>query len=618
MATSFAPTLFAAVLLVPCAVWARDFRLAEVEGILDLSIGYGALVRLEERDRDLIGIANGGSAHSVNFDDGDLNYGRGVARNMVKASADLGIAWRNFGAFARAIGYYDFETELEDRARTALIPDGKDIEGSEIEAREYYLTGRFHPFGVPLQVRVGNQTLNWGESNFLRFGIDVMNPVDLVSIAQPTRSERDLFLPRGTIWAAANLTERFAIEGFYQYDWNETPLAATGAFLSTSDAYGGDGTRFTVLGEGLVSDLGTDLDAEFALPSGTLGFDPNYLHVPGAGRETPSDQGQWGLTIQGLLMDLNASRVGLHFVNYHSPFAVLNGTTAGAAAVAQTSQAAIDAEAAQLVPIYEAGGLSPVEAQAAADRAATQLALSTLANATRYFMSFPENIKMVGVTFNTATVRRGTLIAGEVSHHFDFPFQILPSDVLRAALSPFLADPSFGRGPLGAFGPDQTVRGFTRRDKTQLALNLSQLFGARWGASQSLLSLDFGWIHVHDMPSRGDLPLAAPGITGPGDRSRLPTASSMGYRVLAQLRYTSVLGGLNLSPRVFLTHDFHGVTPGPFSAFIEDRIGINLGVGLDYINRWTADLSYTNFTGAGRFNLLRDRDAFRFNITYYY
>ena len=73
-----------------------------------------------------------------------------------------------------------------------------------------------------------------------------------------------------------------------------------------------------------------------------------------------------------------------------------------------------------------------------------------------------------------------------------------------------------------------------------------------------------------------------------------------------------------MSPRLAFTHDVYGVTPGPFSAFVEDRKALGVGVGLNFLNAWTVDLSYTSFFGAGRFNLLRDRDAFRFNLTYYY
>jgi hypothetical protein len=616
------PALVLAVLLCASAGSATDFRVGEVEGLIDLSLSYGLQVRTEDRDGATVGSANGGDGRSVNFDDGNLNYDTGISSNMVKGSVELTARWRNLGAFARAIAFYDFETELGSRERTRLGSDARRLVGKDIEEREYFLNARFDLGGVPVQLRGGNQVLNWGESNFLRLGVDVVNPIDFVSVSQPVPAGRDLFLPLGMVWGVANLTDVFALEAFYQYDWQEAPLVPVGSFLSTNDAYGGDGTNFGMLGDGGFSDLGTDLDAAFGLPPGTLGFDPGFFKLPGGRRKEPRSQGQFGLAVQALIPALNSTKLGLHFVNYHSRLALISGSTASPGAVAQTSQAAVDARAAALVPIYESVGLDPAEAQQQASATASSLTLSGLANETSYFAEFPEDIQMLGLTFNTATLRTGTLVAGEVSHHFDLPLQVLSSSVFQAALSPVLFDPSLGMGPLGSYGPNQTVRGFVKRDKTQIALNVAQLLGPRLGASQSLLALDVGWIHVHDMPSRSQLPLAAPGITQESDGSlphdRLPTADSVGYRVLARLTYTSVLGGLSVSPRIFFAHDPYGVTPGPFTAFVEDRKAVGVGVGFNLLNAWTADLAYTSYFGGGRYNLLRDRDTFRANLTYYY
>ena len=66
------------------------------------------------------------------------------------------------------------------------------------------------------------------------------------------------------------------------------------------------------------------------------------------------------------------------------------------------------------------------------------------------------------------------------------------------------------------------------------------------------------------------------------------------------------------------THDFSGVTPGPLGAFVEDRKSATVGLAEQYTSTVTADLSYTNFFGAGRFDSLDDHDFIRFNLSYYY
>src|SRR5512134_3094459 len=91
---------------------ARPFQIGEVEGVANVELSYGLLARVEERDRDLVAIANGGSARSANFDDGDLNYDEGIVSNMLQASGELALRWGSLGAYVRGVGFYDFETEL--------------------------------------------------------------------------------------------------------------------------------------------------------------------------------------------------------------------------------------------------------------------------------------------------------------------------------------------------------------------------------------------------------------------------------------------------------------------------------------------------------------------------
>jgi hypothetical protein len=296
----------------------------------------------------------------------------------------------------------------------------------------------------------------------------------------------------------------------------------------------------------------------------------------------------------------------------------VNARSADAAAAAATSPEAVAARAAALAPLYEAEGLPPDAAAAAAARAASTLTLGEYASAASYAVEYPENVQMVGVSFNTTTLRTGTLVAAELSHHFDHPFQILPLDVFGAAFSPIGFDPSFGQGPLGDFGPDEVVSGVERLDKTQLELGLRQLLGPRLGASQTILGMDFGYVRVHDMPGRDQLRLSAPGVTGPADYDHLPDADSWGYRLIAALTYDNVFGGLAVQPSVAWLHDVKGVTPTPGGAFVEDRKAVNVGGSIDYNNTWLLQVGYTRFFGAGRFNLLSDRDFVRFQLTYFY
>jgi hypothetical protein len=611
-------TLLALAGLLPAPTAARTLQLGPVEGTANLEISYGLLARVEDRDPHLIAIANGGTSASANFDDGDLNYDEGVVSNMLQANLEIDAHWRIFGAYARGIAFYDFATELSDPERTELSHDAGLYVGKNIALRDYYLDASFRARGMPVHLRVGDQVLNWGESTFLRFGVETVTPLDVAAGLRPASAARDLEIPQGMLWGAANLTEELAVEAFYQYEWQRVRSVPIGWYFSDNDVLGVDGLGAAMAGSGLFSDLGTDLDAAFRLPEGTLGFDPDFMRIPGDGSDTPSNQGQGGLTVQLIVPRLNSTKLALHFLNYHSRLPIVNARTADAAAVAATSPEAVAARAAALAPIYAGEGLPPAEAAAAAAQAAATLTIGEYASQASFSAVYPEDIQMLGLSFNTTTIRTGTLVSGEVSHHFGYPFQIFPGDVFNAAFSPIGFDPSFGEGPLGAYGPDQTVSGLKRLDKTQLELGIRQLLGPRLGASQAILGVDFGYVHVYDLPGRDELRLSAPGVTGPGDFGHLPDADSWGYRLLAGLVYEGLLGGLTVQPRVAFLHDVGGVTPGPGGAFVAGRKAVGLGFSVDYNNTWLLDFGYTAIFGGGRYNLVRDRDYLRFQLTYFY
>ena len=560
-----------------------------------MTLAYGLLVRTQSRDSDLIGIGNGGKQRSVNGDDGNLNYSRGVVSNAVRATGELTLRWGPFGAYLRGYGYYDFETQHGSRSHRGLDDAAERRVGRGGEMQDYFVTARVDVFEIPVMVRLGNQVVNWGESNFLRLGVDVVNPIDFLALLQPTSSGRDLFLRQGMLWAAANLTETVSIEGFYQYDWQPARLEPTGWFTSGSDAIGSDGARFVMEGFGEFSDLGTDLDAFFDLPRGTLGFDEEFMRIPSEGLDKPSDQRQFGFAVQTIVPALNASKIALHFMSYHSRLPILMGRTASPLAVAATTDDAVDDRAMDLV--NDDTGLSFEEARAIEET----LTVGRFSNATRSFVKYPEDVRMLGLSFNTATVRTGTLVAGEIAHHFGWPVQQPAEQVIAASLSPIQFTDAFDQTSLGSFGPDEVVKGFKRADKTQASLSLIQLFGPRLGASQTGVGLDLGWAHFHDLPS---------GHPGDGD--------SWGYRLTGVMNFEGVLGGFSVSPRVNFTHDVEGTSPGPAGPFIENRKSLSTALGIRYTNTWTLDLRHTWFFGGGLSNQLRDRDFFRLNLSYRY
>src|SRR5262245_14301521 len=84
--------------LLPCPALSWDFRIADVEGLANVTLAYGLLSRMQGRDKDIIAIANGGTLPSANTNVGlageyvnrwtaDLGYPRflgGGSANLVR------------------------------------------------------------------------------------------------------------------------------------------------------------------------------------------------------------------------------------------------------------------------------------------------------------------------------------------------------------------------------------------------------------------------------------------------------------------------------------------------------------------------------------------------------
>jgi hypothetical protein len=82
------------------------------------------------------------------------------------------------------------------------------------------------------------------------------------------------------------------------------------------------------------------------------------------------------------------------------------------------------------------------------------------------------------------------------------------------------------------------------------------------------------------------------------------------------LDYLNAIGAWSLHPRFGWGHDVSGNTPGPGGSFLEDRKALTIGLSTAFQNTWSADLSYTRYYGAGRHNLINDRDFVAANVKY--
>ncbi len=576
---------------------ALEIDSGDIQGSIDTTLTYGHLYRIQSRSLDLIGTANGGNAFSVNNDDGNLNYDPGLVSANARFNTELDIAYKDsFGIFFRGNGFTDLT--IENTERTPLSSRAKRLADQNFFIRDLYAWTAFDIGNMPGEIRVGEQVVSWGESTFIQNGINIINPIDVARLRTPGAELREALLPVGMIWGTLGLTSNLSVEAFYQYDQEETEAEPVGTFFSTND-FAPDGGSNVFLGFGDASDLETLL----AVSSGV--------------ESRPRQGGQFGFALRAFAPELNDTEFGLFFVNYHSRLPLISATTGTAAGITQGATTI--------------GGGN------------TALGISQYAATANYFLEYPDDIQMLGFSFNTEVGNSGIALQGEYSFKHDVPLQIDDVELLFAALTPL--DSAIAGGAalpfnvnqvanLSAASTRQNINGFIERNYSQFQFTATKLFGPILKAQQGVLLGEFAISHVHGMPSKGSLRLNGPGTNTSGnpahsgtnqghagkaaeDFKRFADATSYGYRLAGRLDYNNALfGAINLQPRFSWQHDLQGVSPGPGGNFIQGRKALTLGMTATYQNEWIADISYTGFFGAGRFNLLNDRDFMAFSIKY--
>ena len=592
---------------------------------LDVTLSYGVRYRTEERDPAIISPFEGGTAWSVNGDDGNLNFDKGIVSNTPKATIDLSFATNpnkkvRFGVFARASAFYDFALQDDCCIRTELTQDALDWAGSRTELLDAYA---WLDFGAG-EIRVGRQVLNWGESTFIQGGLSVINPVDVSALRVPGSELREAFRPQGMVWASFNLSNNFSVEGFYQYEWEDIVIDPPGTYFSTND-FAGPGGEHVFLACADCADTGEP--PVFIPPDYAAAMDYPFMSVPRGETREPEDGGQYGLAFRLFVPSWGGTEFGFYYVNYHSRLPTINGTTGPISIVPELQSIGY---ATTLWSYYLFGvppGMDPViDATVAAYAQAASTAV--YANSAQWYTAYPEDIKLYGLSWNAQLGTSGIAFQGEVSYRQDNPLQMDDVEVLFAALSPISEGlAAVNQVAPGGVGFSEEIEGSRRFDTSQLQFTLTKIFSRFLGADQGVILGEFGFHKVFDMPTKDELRFEGPGTYTSGNPlMSLPGGAhagkpyeepehfaddfSWGYRLVSRLTYNNAIGAWSLSPRISWQHDPKGITPGPGGSFLEGRQALSVGIQAGYQNAWQLDLSYTMYQGADRWNLINDRDFF--------
>ncbi|WP_415907241.1 DUF1302 domain-containing protein [Oleiharenicola sp. Vm1] len=621
----------------------------EVKGHFDTTLSVGGLYRLNPPSPDLYGISNtyngvAGKQRSVNADDGDLNYGSSLVSALLKASHDLELNYKNSGLFVRGFYFTDFVNTNGQRKKAALSNEAQRIVGEGGELLDAYVYFKPTLGTMPARLAIGKQVLSWGESTFIPNGINSVNPIDVAKLRTPGSELKEALRPLNMVSASLGLTDKLTAEAFYLLDWERTRVDPPGTYFSTNDFVARGGTK-VYLGFGAIND-GSSLGA---IMRGTD-------NEPGA-------SGQWGLAFRYLAENLNNTEFAVYYMNYHSRLPVISARTptvpVNGALAASDSAALLQANTAFMTGLVTAVGPTNVASSlstligatltgvpASALPATLQPFYATVASVTgqlaqrellksaatgNYLIEFPEDIHLFGASFNTNLA--GVALQGELSYRNNQPFQVDDVELLFAALSPLSS--RFSYNQLGSYALNTYIPGYRRHKVWTGQMTATKVARGIFGADQTTMIAEVGYVHA-DIPNPGTLRYDGPGTFVGGDinymnasgsnasgveplyepASAFATKFSWGYQLVGRLDYNNAFAGVNVSPLVLFSHDVSGNTPLPMGNFREGRKTVTVGADFSFQNAWALELRYVNFFGAGRYNLLGDRDYVSATLKY--
>ncbi|WP_157196463.1 DUF1302 family protein [Methylobacterium sp. 88A] len=559
--------------------------------VFNNTMSLGSLWRTQPRDFSLLGIANGGTGTSSNWDNGNLNFDQGLVLGGLRGRGS--IAWSH-GPFEALVDGVYFANGLNSRDRSYV---------AGTVDRQLSLGGYLNDAWVGAKVatdigavrlRAGNQILRWNETSF-SFGAQVTNPQVFSRIFLPGAGLADSLKAVPMITAAMGGPGTGGFEAFYKLDFAPDESIPCGFFLETND-YTCPGSRFLSL-----SALAPDGPNSIITPATPLGSGL----VRGRDR-VESTAGQFGINIRspdfGGPLKASISLLAARFTDMGGVTSALRGTQSDLLRMTAAN--------------YDAGG--------------------------QYIRDYRSGVGMLGAAFR-ASLTSTTQIKAEYSIRLGQPVQVddaqligafqLPAAVIGACSNASASTPcqqvlaransnqvisraggitaANAAGFLGQF-----VSGADYHDVSQFGIGVVQTLPPILGASEWFAGAEFGGMYVHDYNPQ-ILLLDSPSSPRAGTANGTADPFSGGYRLLTRLVFKDLLGLRSIAPALAFQHDVAGFSPVPLPLFLERTMRIRLNVDAAINERLTASLTYvSNITRSSRADLLSDRDYVLTSLSY--
>jgi len=262
----------AVALLGATTAQAVETKFGDVQIIFDTTVSMGASMRTAERETEFLPEGNGGPVDprtsgviavntptvvlapglfgrntytanvdnhdgSVNTDDGRLNFDKGdLIGATIKANHDLQVKYQNYTFFARAVGFYDVVMNNHDVGERSELNDRAlgDV-GRNYELLDAFVSADYVIADLPVNLRVGKQVINWGESTFILHGNNVFNPIDVGAFRRPGSEIKEALVPVNAVSGSISLPFDVSIAAYYALDWEPFEIDPSGTPFSGAD-----------------------------------------------------------------------------------------------------------------------------------------------------------------------------------------------------------------------------------------------------------------------------------------------------------------------------------------------------------------------------------------------
>ncbi|MEO6279128.1 DUF1302 domain-containing protein [Roseateles sp.] len=277
----------AAALLLPTAhAFEIETSVPDMKVRLDLTPKFSAAYRVKDPSDALSRLDVAIDPGTVNEDDGDHNFRKGLISKRFDLLAELDISTPTFGARLSGTAWHDgaylgrndyngtplyaagnalgpvVSTANNDfgQAPNEFLPDTRRQHGRSGEILDAFVSFKGEVAGMKANLRVGKHTLQWGESLFFgQNGIaNAQGPVDIARILSvPGWQFKEVLLPVEQVSGTLRLADGLQLGAYYQLKWRKSKLPGVGSYFSNQDYIGGGRVNFGQAPDGSPIELPT-------------------------------------------------------------------------------------------------------------------------------------------------------------------------------------------------------------------------------------------------------------------------------------------------------------------------------------------------------------------------